>query len=77
MSSTSSDFTNSFRCLSRLSIELGDSTEFEDKNIPTSWLPTLNYLIEQSATLEEKKKLHRPKMQSRSVNILKITNHSC
>ena len=63
MEETGADFTNSFRCLSR--VPLPSSSDFTEK------LSTVkNYLLSQCCTADEVKKANSPRIDPRSVQIM-------
>ena len=67
MEQTGADFTNSFRCLSR--VPLPSSSDFTEK------LATVkNYLLSQCCTAEELKKANSPRIDPRSVTTLYCHN---
>lgn len=63
MQETGSDFTNSFRCLSKLPLPSCASYNEERKTL-------LDYLISQSSTLEELKLANKPQMDKRQFSML-------
>ena len=70
MEQTGADFTNSFRCLSRL--PLPSSSDFTEK------LATVkNYLLSQCCTAEDLKKASSPRMDPRYVHGCLPLPNSC
>jgi hypothetical protein len=58
MEETGADFTNCFRCLSRLPLPGMEGFESKKEEV-------LEYLLTQTASLEELKKAFRPRMDPR------------
>ena len=65
MEETGSDFTNSFRCLSR--IHLPGCADFT-----ATRSDVLQYLLEQCSTLKEDLKANQPKMEPRLVGLSRL-----